>query len=166
MALVTQGWECSITLIDGVGRTITKSYNMRDTVAADVKTDAAALAAALVDITDCSVKAYRYGEVFAEDSLSIPAGTVKAADKASITAYIDGSPNKTANLKVPGPVIGIFEGASGASASVVDVDDADLVVYGNLFKSTGTVYISDKEDAGAMIRGKRISAKDNGPTLT
>ena len=163
MSLVTNGWWLSITLIDGDAGVCTKRYMMRSADATEAAVDAAAIVAALDAITDAVISKYRYGEEFHENAFAYPAVTVKVEEKASITCLLTSGGAKKANLKVPAPVIGIFMGATGPKAGEVDVEDTDLVTYGDLFKTASEAYISDGEDLDEMLSGVRIHAKSNAP---
>jgi len=146
---------------DAGGNKLTKRYQLRSADAAGAATDSAAVVAALAAITGCVFTNYRYGEEFLEDGFAFPADGVELEKKASITCLLTTDGAKLANFKVPAPVVGIFQGATGPKLNEVDVDDADLNTYADIFKTGGEAYISDGEDLEEMISGKRISAKSN-----
>ncbi len=161
MALTTNGWWLQVTLIDNGGNVTTKRYELRSADATAAAADSAAVLAALDAITDSVVSAYRYGEEFLESAFAYPAAGVENENKASITALLDTNGAKKANIKIPAPVIGIFQNPTGPGANIVDVLDAALVTYGDLFKTGNECYISDGEDLDSLVSGKRISAKSN-----
>lgn len=161
MALVTNGWWLTCSLKDNGGNTTTKRYQLRSADAATAVTDAAAIIAALNAVTNSVMSAYRYGEEFLENAFAYPAQGVENEDKASITVLLTTSGAKKANLKIPAPVIGLFVAPTGPSANVIDIADADLVTYSELFETGAEAYISDGEDLDSIISGKRISAKSN-----
>ena len=161
MALTTNGWWLTSTLVDNGGNVTTKRYDLRASDATTAATDVAAIIAAPNAITDSVMSGYRYGEEFIEDSFAYPAAGVENENKASITCLLTTGGAKKANLKIPAPVIGIFVDTTGPSANVVDVTNAALLTYAALFESGGEAYISDGEDLDSLISGKRISAKSN-----
>ncbi len=161
MALVDMGWFASVTVVDNGANVTTLQYALRGATAVDALADANAVLAAFQAVTDAVVSDWYLKNKFSENALAYPAAGIENENKASITCLLTGAGNKKANLKIPAPVIGIFTAASGGGANVVDMSDADLVTYLDLFKSTGECYISDGEDLSAGVSGKRISAKSN-----
>jgi hypothetical protein len=159
MAIVGVGYEGSITLIDNGGNTTQRTYQLRATTPAEAVTAIASIASALNAISDASIVGYTANQVFAEDALVYPASGVQLENQALVAVAIADNPLKTATFSVPAPTIGIFAGTVGKPANVVDTADADLVTYANLFKSTGSAYISDGEDLDFMKEGKRIHRK-------
>ncbi|GAI34776.1 unnamed protein product, partial [marine sediment metagenome] len=114
--------------------------------------------AAVDAITNSVIVGYRINDVFHEGTVVYPADGVENECKASITVLLDTGGGKKANLKVPAPVIGIFKDTTGFGADEVDITDADLVTYMDLFKSGQECYISDGEDLNKGMSGKRIHA--------
>jgi len=147
------------TLVDNGGNVTTKRYELRSADATEAAADTAAIIAALNAVTNAVMSSYRYGEEFKENAFAFPAAGIENEDKASITCLLTTSGAKKGNLKIPAPVIGIFQGASGPSANIVDIGDTDLGTYADLFKTGGEAFISDGEDLDEMMSGKRISAK-------
>lgn len=169
MALVSDGYWLSVTLVDNGGNTSTKSYQMRQdaTDPADygvALSSAAAVVASIVAISDAVVMGYQLEQKFAEDTLALPANGVQIENQAMLDFAIDGNPFKSATLTVPSPKIGIFAGASGVLADTVDVADAALVTFVNQFKGGALLFISDGEDADAtapLNSGRRIHRRSN-----
>ncbi len=158
MALAHVWFELTVSLADNGANVTTKRYRLRSADAAAAVTDSAAIIAALDAITNSIIVGYRINDVFHEGTIVYPAAGIENEDKASITVLLDTGGGKKANIKIPAPVIGIFNDTEGAGAKVVDVLDTALVTYANLFKSGGECYISDGEDLNKMMSGKRISA--------
>lgn len=159
MALVSKGFWARVTVVDnGNNRTI-KTYELRAVTAAAAATDTLAIIAALNGVTDSTVSAYSYAERFVENSFSFPASGVQNEDKASISVIV--SDSKSANLKIPAPIPAMFTGTEGSAANIVDVANAALVTYTDLFKAAAEAYISDGDDLVQVSGGKRISAKSN-----
>jgi len=161
MALVSMGWFLSATLVDNGANVTTLQFALRSADATEAATDSAAVIAALDAVTDSVISDYYIKNRYSENALAYPAAGIENENKASITALLAGAGNKKANIKIPAPVIGLFTAASGGGANVVDLSDADLVTYTDLFRSGNECYISDGEDLSALVSGKRISAKAN-----
>lgn len=161
MAITSKGWQLAVTVVDNGAQSTTKHYNLRSADATEAAADAAAIIAAFGAITDAVISDYYIKHHYSEDALAYPAAGVQNEDKASITALLTTGGSKKANLKIPAPVIGLFTAASGDGANTVDMSDADLLTYADLFKSGGECYISDGEDLSSLVSGKRISAKSN-----
>jgi len=161
MALTSSGYEGSITVADQGNNRSTLSYTMNP---ATVTTNALALAAmaALVPLLEaiCSseVVAYRVTEVFRETAIALPA-SAQNENKASVS--FTKSDGLTGNFKIPAPKDAIFAGVagSGANNNIVDIADADLQAYADVFITGNEFTISDGEFLVEMVRGKRIHAK-------
>lgn len=158
MALATDGYWLTVSLVDNGGNVSTLRYELTSADAATAVTDAATIIAALDAVTNAVISNYSWGERFAENAFAYPAAGIENEDKASVTVLLDGAGAKKANFKIPAPVIGVFMGATGPSANEVDVLDAALVTYGGIFEAGGEAYISDGETMDSMLNGKRISA--------
>lgn len=157
MALVANGWELTVSLIDNGGNVSNKVYNLTSASAAEATTDTATILAALDAVTDAVIKSYRISEVYIEDALVLPAGMVQIENLASIVAQVSGDPLKKANFLIPAPNAGIFVGISGTAANQVDVQDTALVTYATIFGVGQQATLSDGETIGfPLLSGKRI----------
>ncbi|MEE9580991.1 MAG: hypothetical protein V3V74_06735 [Nitrosomonadaceae bacterium] len=161
MSLNTQGWFLAVTLVDNGAGSVTLQYKMRSADATEAATDAAAIIAALDAVTNAVIADYYIKHKYSESALTYPAAGIENKDKASITILLAGDGSKKANLKIPAPVIGLFTDTEGGGANVVDMSDAALVTYMDLFKSGQECYISDGEDLSKGVSGKRIGSKTN-----
>ena len=163
MAIVTKGFEVSISVADNGANVSTLTWEANTAVVTDFATAQAQRDLLVTDldaVTNSIIVGTRLTEVQFEDSIAYPAAGVENEDKASVTYLIDGT-NDKGNLKVPAPVIGIFVNPTGPSANVVDVADPLLVAYTDNFRVTGGWYISDGQSLITVLKGKRISAKNN-----
>lgn len=163
MAIVTKGWELSISLVDNGGNITTLSWEANTAVVTDLATAQAARDALVTDleaISNAVIIGTRLSEVQYEDSVAYPAAGIENEDKASIS-YLIQDTNKKGNLKIPAPVIGAFVNTSGPSANVVDVTATVVTNYCDNFRTTGGWYVSDGESLQTVLKGKRISAKNN-----
>lgn len=161
MALAHVWYELTVTLADNGANITTKRYRLRSADFTLAVTDSAAIISALDAITNSVIVGYRINDVWHEGTVVYPADGVENENKASLTVLLTTGGGKKANLKVPAPVIGIFQGASGYKANIVDASDADLNTYIDLFKSGAECFVSDGEDLEDLMSGKRISAKKN-----
>lgn len=166
MALVSDGFEMSITVADHGDNRSTLSYEFDPATTADFAAalvGAAGIAADLQALTNSVVVGYRVQEVFIEDAIALPAAGVENEDKASVTFSIDGT-NKKGNFKIPAPVsagaTNIF-GVVGPAANQVNTSAATLQAYADNFRTAGQFLVSDGEKLDVILVGKRISAKNN-----
>jgi len=162
MAIVTQGFELSISVVDSGANRSTLSWKANTAVVIDFATAQAQrdlLVTDLVAITDSVVESTRLTEVQYEDTLVYPA-TAQNENKASITYLIDGT-NKKGNLKVPAPKIAIFVETTGPNSNIVDTANGIVVNYTDNFRSTAGWFISDGESIITVLKGKRVHAKNN-----
>jgi len=168
MALVTEGFEVTITVADNGDNRSTLTYvcdpaNVPDFATA--QTARLAVITALNGVTDAVIVGTTLKEVQYEDAIVLPAALVENENKASVTVQILGQ-NKKANIKIPAATPTIFNGASGASANQIDVTDALLISYVAMFRAAGYFTLSDGEKVAespnnGIVVGKRISAKNN-----
>lgn len=155
MALTAGRWFTVFVLVETSGKTTQVRYEQSapaDDAAA--RASAAAMATDLAAITNCNIKSYHTYQEFVEDALALPAGAEKE-NKATLILSIDGEPTKNAKLVIPAPVDGIFVSASGSNYDVVDVADADLIAFIANFTTEALFYVSDGEQADALVSGGR-----------
>lgn len=159
MAFTADGFALSVTLLDTAGKSFVMDFKLRAADHATAVTDTATVIAALAGVTDLEIGAYAIRTLYVEDTPVLPTA-VTGWDKASITVDL-ATPNKKANLTIPGPDVGIFTASSGAGYNIVDASDAALGSYIDLFKAAGECYISDGEDVATSPNpnGKRVSVK-------
>jgi hypothetical protein len=161
MALVSDGFELSVGLIDNGRKVINKVYELNAADNAEAVTAAGAILTALNAITDLAITGYRINEVYIEDALTIPTVlSAQAENIARLSIQLATSPLKKATHDVPGPIDGIFVGAVGtANYDVVNTAATLLTNYTSLFKASGSAFLSDGENAALtneIIRGARV----------
>lgn len=105
---------------------------------------------ALEDVTDAAVA------FSALHSVQSQSGTVPAAadvfEKASVVCYLNDpstEAEKTTNINIPAPVIGIFQGASGSDRDKIDKADADLVQF--IQQISQHAFVSDGEQIDTTV---------------
>lgn len=163
MALVLQGWELSITLADNGANNTTLSWLANTAVVTDYATAEAQRDFLITDleaVTDSIIVGTRLSEVQYNNAVAYPVAGVENENKASVTYLIQGT-NKKGNLQIPAPIIGIFVNTSGPSANIVNVAAPLLTAYCDNFRTTGGWFVSDGESLQTILKGKRISAKNN-----
>jgi hypothetical protein len=163
MAIVTKGFELSISVADNGANVSTLSWEANTAVVTDFATAVTARDGLVTDlsaITDSIIIGTRLTEVQYEDSVAYPVAGVENENKASISYLITGT-NEVGNLKIPAPVQDIFVSPTGPSANVVDVGDALVTAYTDNFRVTGGWAVSDGQSLQTVLKGKRISAKNN-----
>lgn len=165
MAIISAGFEIQLSAQDQGGNTVNKTYETDPAVVIDLVTAEAAraaLQAAWVNVSELVISGMSIKEKFTNDALVLPTGNVEAENKASMTGQLVGTSDK-ANIKIPAPLITIFNGATGAAANQVDVNDAALLVYTAQYIAGQPFMLSDgqKLSSAVMLVGKRISAKNN-----
>jgi len=159
MALVSDGFKASVTLVDTGGNKSVLQYDLTAATNAQALTDTAAILAALDAVTEAKVERYEVREVFIEDAFAYPADASNWV-KASITVNLE-TAGKRANITIPAPEDGIFNATTGPGHDIVKADAAVLLTYIGLFQSGGEATISDGEvvDATPSIDGRRVSAR-------
>lgn len=169
MALVTEGFKVTVTLMDNGGNRSTLTY-MCDPVTvtdfATAQTARLAVRSALEGVTDAEVVGTTLTEVQYEDDIVYPSAGIENENKASITLQILGQ-NKKANIKIPAPKPVLFVGDEGDSANQILVTAPLLTTYVGNFLTAGYFTISDGEkiaptpNGNGVVVGKRISTKNN-----
>lgn len=159
MALTAGRWFSVFKLTETSGRStqvrIEQSAPADDAAA---RASGAAMATDLAAITNCAIESYFTYQEFVEDAFSLPAGA-EIENQALLQLSIDGEPTKTATVRVPAPVDGIFAAASGPNFDVVDTTDADLTAFVANFTTEALFYVSDGEQADALLGGHRRHVK-------
>lgn len=162
MALVSNGYKLSVTLVDNGANRSTLSYRL---VAADEAAATAATATIighLQTLSVASIQSYTLGLTFVEDALTLPGLGVHVEDQALVVLQLNGDPTKRTTIRIPAPTAAMFVGASGPSADEVDVTHVPLQDYAGIYNVTGGIAsISDGEftvdnPRAGVVSGKRI----------
>lgn len=159
MALVSDGFSLTVQLKDTGDNSTTRTYELTAATAAAAATDAATIMADLDALTNAVIVGYTIGERFVEDALTLPT-SAEVENCAEISAYIVGSPTKTATVNIPAPVPGIFVGTSGKNFNIVDTSDTLVQNFLAHFGNAGEATLSDGEIINpTTASGKRIHKK-------
>jgi hypothetical protein len=155
MGLSADRWFTVVELVETSGKKTTlrfeQSAPVDDTAA---RASSAALVTDLAAITNSAISKYYTYQEFVEDSFSLPSGA-ENQNQALLVLSIDGAPTKSAKLRVPAAVDGIFAATEGENYDVVDVNDADLLAFIANFTTEALFYVSDGEQADSLLKGHR-----------
>lgn len=159
MTIVSVGYQLNVNLVDTGGNITSRTYDLTSADAAEAATHSAAVIAALLAVTDAELSSYTVGEKFLENALTYPA-SAEVENCAEISAKIIGFPNKSAVITIPAPNVGIFTGTTGPAFNIVDISDAALQTFLQLFDGSGPVTISDGESiVVSSAVGRRVHKK-------
>lgn len=168
MALTQLKWFVEVGIADNSGDITPRFYEMPVANAADfaaLTISTGTLIAALNAMTSGVVANYRIGALFVEDALALPASGVENENQAFFSGKIDGDPTDSATQSIPAADPAVFVATSGPGANVVDVNDAAVMTWVNLFDSTGPGpwTVSDGEYwVASTVKGKRRHVKRSG----
>lgn len=161
-----------VVLADEAGNKVTKDYmvdptviNVSDpaTTLGDIATVRTDLLAALDAVTDGQVVTVHTTIALVEDTSFYGGPDSEIENLASLSLRLE-TDGKFANLQIPAPNIGIFQGTFGADKNKIDKTDAALLAYVNLFASGNGFTISDGEFVNAsepIVSGKRIHRRSS-----
>jgi hypothetical protein len=167
MAIVSDGFEGTITIMDSGGNTSSLTYKLVEAaVAADALADLQAILALLLAVTNGVLKSYTFVERFVQDTPIFPTAGVHVENRATVVAQLADNPLKTATVIIPAPKDGIFQTDTGPGSNIVDLSDADLLAYIDIWQETGALAsISDGEfitdGVTALRSGKRTHRKSS-----
>lgn len=163
MALVSQKYNVSVTMLDNGGNSTTRTYESTGTTQAEAEAGALALIAALNAISDCLITNYAVNHVFGSDvALALPTSGVQIENQLELTVELTGVGSKKATLNVPSPVITAFQAVNGSGANQANLAATPVVNFVNLFKTsalTSGFKLSDGEFVDVAIKGQRIHRK-------
>ena len=165
MALVSGGFVGYVTVIDSGGNSSTLSYRLTAADMTAALADMSTILTALGAVTDANVKSYSVAEVFVENALTFPLAGTHVENRAVITVQIDNEPLKKGTVVIPAPDVGIFAASVGPNSNVVDINDAALISYIDIWRTTGALAkLSDGEtvqDVDGIIKGVRTHRKSS-----
>jgi hypothetical protein len=164
MALVSNRFEVEVTWTESSGKSVNRTYRAIDTITTPAALATAwALALPFVQaMSDSVISQYVYKQVFVEDALVLPTDA-ENNDQALFTGKIAGDPTDSAIVSVPAASIGIFVTPTGGGRDVVDMSDAAVQAFVDLFSDGGTNgdwVISDGEQwSEPTVSGRRRNTK-------
>ena len=149
------GFFLSVSLTDTQGDVSTLCYELRGADFATAQANASAIVTALAGVTGSTVSSTSLSFVQDEDTFAFPAGADNGV-RARLTFQLANSVEK-ATLDIPAPQNTIFASTLGPNNNIVDILDAGVIAYAQLFQSGGQCFISDGEDSDFILRGKRTT---------
>jgi len=156
MAMVSNGWWLTITLMDNGGNKTNRNFQLNSLTAVEAATDTGTIVAALSAVSDAVVVSQSTYERFVNDDVTYPASGVEVENQALLNFNLVDHPEKAWTHMIPAPKPAIFMATSGAAANIVDITDAAVIAYAALFKTGGQVLVSDGEVADQLIGGRRV----------
>lgn len=153
MALVSRGFEASVTVLGRDAYPYTMSVPLRSADYATAVTDLALWRTRFAAVSDGVISKYRLAEIFSEDALSLTTAALNSKEVADITVYIDGEGDKKATIFIPMPKDVLRSAATGKARRTVKISETVLITYVGSYQSGGFVSLSDGETAGAMVEG-------------
>jgi len=168
MALVSAGFELSVSAVDNGGGVVTKIFQLVAATAAAAATDALALIGDYNGVTDLVISGYSIKEMFVEDALVLPTSlNAQKENVARLSLQLASNPTKKVTYEIPAPIEAMFVGAagSGENYNVVNTSYALLTTFTENFEAVGgTATISDGEFLAAtnnVVKGRRVHKKTN-----
>lgn len=165
MAVVNLRWEYVVSIMDNSGVPVTRTYEMPFANAADFaafQASAIALDTLLLLLTDGIISKRSYSLVTVEDAIVLPVSGVENENQMFFSAKIDGDPTDSATQSIPSADPDFFVAPSGPGANVVDISNATVISWLNLFDATGPWTISDGEAwITSTAKGKRRHSKNS-----
>jgi len=164
-------WQAFVTLRDQYDRTVRKVWNLETNIAtyADAEVARGALVSALGAITEATTNDSGVTEI----TEAFVAGAGELHVQALINVWAE-DPETAADVLaisqifVPAPIPGIFMGATGNDALIVDRNDAGLQTYIDALAQYALVSDMEVIDTGAgingMKNGRRVNRKLPKPT--
>lgn len=156
MALVSDGFRLTVTLVDTGANTTSKTFDLTAADYATALADSAAIMASLNGVTDALVKGYSIAERYIENTPGLPLAA-EISDRASVLVQLASNPFKKETIEIPAPIAGMFQGASGDAWNLVNVANAALGTFLAHFALGAEATISDGETIETpALKGKRI----------
>lgn len=152
-------WALAVTLVDNGKNETTMRFQLQSADATEAAADATAIIAAIGGVSDCAIKSYQIEHRYVENALVLPASGVEIQNQALITVVLASDPTKSGTLAIPGAKPGIFVGASGDNANIVDIADVAVIAYVDLFTATNEAFLSDGELGTLSYVGRRRHVK-------
>lgn len=159
MAIVSQGFNASVKLVDAGGNDSVLRFDVQGATYATALANLQAIVAALDPLTNALVAGYTVAEKFAEDTDQYGAAGSEIENIAQIVSPLE-TTGKYATVKIPAPVDAMFVGTTGPDRNKVNTSYAALLTYLGLFTDK-TGYGTPGADAIALVSdGEKIKPDD------
>lgn len=155
MALVAGRWFSCYELKETSGKSTV--FRVEQSAPADdaaARASAAALATDLAAVTNSVLAKYWTYQEFVENALALPA-SAENQNRAILVFSIDGQPTKSGKVRIPAVKAACMAATTGKNYDIIDVVDEDVVAFAANFTSEALFYLSDGEQADALLGGGR-----------
>lgn len=159
MALVSQGFQASIKLVDAGGNETVLRPDVEGATFATALSNTQAIVTALDALTDALISGYSVTEKYAEDTSQYGAAGSEVENIAQIVTPLE-TAGKYATFKVPAPVDALFVATTGPDRNKVNTSYAALLTYLGLFTDK-TGYGTPGADAIALVSDGEKVKPDN-----
>lgn len=164
MAFLASNFGCTVSFMDGGANTVTREYEMDESVTTfdDANTAALAILADIVATTDAAIPRYRVFQNNDEGTLVIPATTVQVENQASLTVLLTAAGSKKGNLNIPAPKASLFVNpTNGPQNNIVNMSATAITNFLDNFTVAGDFTVSDGEEISRGLSGKRVHKRSN-----
>lgn len=149
-------WQYTLSVAGSAGKVTNLNYMLQSADYATAVTDAATIFAALQAVSDVNIQKARLSEI-TEYTVSLPSG-VDTAIVATLSGKISGS-TKSVVVRFPAPKDSLRLGTEGDEYNELDLSNAAVEAYWDLFNPASEAYISDGENTAPSPRASQIISK-------
>jgi len=164
MALARIGFQGNIKMVDGGGNVSYFRPALEGADAATALTNLQAIIAALDPMTDALIAGYSVSDVWAEDTEVYGAVSSEVENIAEVVCRLDAVEAKYHTFRVPAPVLPLFQGTVGPDANKVNIANANLVAFVELFTNKTGYQVPGADAIATVSDGEKI--KPNNTTDT
>jgi len=151
------GWFLTMTVQDRNMDYVTLTYELRATNEIEAEAERTAIFAAFDDVSLAVIVGYGLSQRFVNDSIGIPAaGEVEV--KARLSYQLKDSFHK-GTFDIPAPKETIFLALTGKQNKVVDVANADVIAYADMFRAAGSAYIGNGGSLEYLLEGRKVTSR-------
>jgi hypothetical protein len=159
MALVesTNPFSLSVRLGATNDRSVPKRFILQATDETEAAAAAATILTALGNVSAGKIIGYSISHEYVEDNYTRPTDEdAEWGEAAVISGKLLDRPLQSWSQKIPFPKIGLFVASAGKNRDVIDITDAAVVAFANLFHSGNQAFVSDGEFAETLEDGRRL----------
>ncbi|AXH77632.1 MAG: hypothetical protein [Caudoviricetes sp.] len=151
------GYFLTVTLQDRNMDYATLTYELRATNDIEAEAERAAIFTALGDVSQGVIVGYALSERYVNDSIGIPAaGEVEV--KARVSYQMKDSFHK-GTFDIPAPKETIFVATTGKGNKVLDITNADVIAYADVFRAAGVSYIGGGNSLEYLLEGRKVTSR-------
>jgi len=164
MAWQSLGYEMTIVSVDNGDNQTVKKFDLVATDMATAEVDALVIIGFYEAVTNSGTVSYSIAHKRYNDSLSVPGGAESQVEAKALLVMRDSvNPLKRHSVRIASPDPTVFLASSGDGANIVDVNDAAVQAFCDMFTPGGSnkAYLSDGEQAEDMpdglLYGRRVT---------